>query len=369
MKVTPASIVRDDIQKLSAYQVQKSDGMIKLDAMENPFGLPDSLKQSISNRLSEVAVNRYPNPSAPALQAKLRQCMQIPDEAAVMLGNGSDELLHVMLTACARPNAVVMTPSPGFVMYHMYSLYLGLRFVEFSLDPDFNLDAGKFIETMREVNPAVVFIAYPNNPTGNSFREDDLIAIIRQAPGLVVIDEAYQPFASGTFLPRVLEFPNLVVLRTLSKLGLAGIRLGYAIGRPDWISQFDKVRSPYNVNSLTQCYAECVLENYQVLLEQAERICVARSDLTRRLKAMSQISTFHSDANFLTIRVPDAPGLFNVLKTKGILVKNLHGAHPILHNCLRVTIGTEQENGAFMDVVREFLGEPKNGVTESSGVR
>lgn len=369
MTVKPASVIREDIQSLSAYHVQSAGGMIKLDAMENPFGLPDFLKGAIAQRISELTVNRYPDPSAPALQNKLRECMGIPDKAGVILGNGSDELLQVMLTASAKPGAVVLTPSPGFVMYRMYSLFLGLKFVECSLEADFTLDAGKFIKVMREVRPAVIFIAFPNNPTGNSFREDDLISIIRQAPGLVVIDEAYQPFARGTFLDRVLEFPNLVVLRTLSKLGLAGIRLGYAVGSPDWVVQFDKVRSPYNVNSLTQCFAECVLENYQILRQQAELICEERASLMGRLAGIPGVMTFPSDANFVTIRVPDAPMLFDTLKTRGILVKNLHGAHPVLRNCLRVTVGTGEENNAFLAVVREALGDPENGVTRSSGVR
>lgn len=362
-------VIRKDILSLSAYHVQPAEGMIKLDAMENPFGLPDSLKRAIAQRISELNVNRYPDPAASVLQGKLRSCMGIPDKAGVILGNGSDELLQVMLTACAKPGAVVLTPSPGFVMYRMYSLFLDLKFVECSLEADFTLDAGKFIEAMREVRPAVIFIAFPNNPTGNSFREDDLISIIRQAPGLVVIDEAYQPFARGTFLDRVLEFPNLVVLRTLSKLGLAGIRLGYAVGRPDWIVQFDKVRSPYNVNSLTQCFAECVLENYQILRQQSELICGERASLIERLARIPGVMTFPSDANFVTIRVPDAPMLFDTLKARGILVKNLHGAYPILRNCLRVTVGTGDENNAFLAVVRKALGDPENGVTRSSGVR
>ena len=369
MTVKSTSVIREDIQSLSAYHVQPEGGMIKLDAMENPFGLPDLLKRTIAQRIAELTVNRYPDPSAPVLQNKLRWCMGIPDAAGVILGNGSDELLQIMLTASAKPGAVVLTPSPGFVMYRMYSLFLGLKFVECPLEADFSLDAGKFIRAMREVRPAVIFIAFPNNPTGNSFCEDDLISIIRQAPGLVVIDEAYQPFARGTFLDRVLEFPNLVVLRTLSKLGLAGIRLGYAVGGPHWIVQFDKVRSPYNVNSLTQCFAECVLENYQVLRQQAELICGERAGLMERLAGISGVMTFPSDANFVTIRVPDAPMLFDALKARGILVKNLHGAHPILRNCLRVTVGTGDENDAFLAVVRETLDDPENGVTRSSGVR
>jgi histidinol-phosphate aminotransferase len=356
MTAIPSSVIREDIQNLSAYHVQSAEGMIKLDAMENPFALPEPLRKAIALRISEVGVNRYPNPSAPVLQDMLRACMGIPGDARVLLGNGSDELLQIMLTACAKPGAVVLTLSPGFVMYRMYSLFLGLKFVEVSLESDFSLDAGKFIKVMREARPAVVFIAYPNNPTGNGFDEDDLVSIIRQAPGLVVIDEAYQPFASGSFLSRVEEFQNLVVLRTLSKLGLAGIRLGYAVGRPDWIVQFDKVRSPYNVNSLTQCYAECVLENYSVLRQQADLICVERTSLLQRLAGISGVTTFPSDANFLAIRVPSASRLFEALKGRGILVKNLDGAHPILRDCLRITVGTPAENNSLVSAISGILG-------------
>ena len=355
MKVTPSLVIREDIQALSAYHVQQAAGMIKLDAMENPYPLPESLQMEIAHRISRIGVNRYPDPSAPILQGLLRDCMAIPQGTGILLGNGSDELLQIMLTACAKPGAVVMTPSPGFVMYRMYSLYLGLKFVELPLEADFTLDAGKFITAMREVAPAVVFIAYPNNPTGNSFPDEDLVSIIREAPGLVVIDEAYQPFARGSFLTRIHDFPNLVVLRTLSKLGLAGIRLGYAVGDPGWIAQFDKVRSPYNVNALTQCFGECVLERYPILLDQADLIRAGRADLMGKLGEIPGVTTFPSDANFLMIRVPDASKVFGALKSRGILVKNLDGAHPILRNCLRITVGSGAENVALLSAMAEIL--------------
>jgi histidinol-phosphate aminotransferase len=206
---------------------------------------------------------------------------------------------------------------------------------------------------MREHNPALVYLAYPNNPTGVLYPEKDVLEIIQACEGLVVLDEAYHVFAQKTFMPRLAEFPNLVVMRTVSKLGLAGIRLGYLAARPEWVEQFDKVRQVYNVNVLTQAAAQFVLERLDVLEEQAARIRAERAKLGEALTRLTGVTVFPSEANFFLVRVPDADRAFDALKRQGVLVRNLNS--PALKNCLRVTVGTPDENRILITALREAL--------------
>lgn len=362
-------IIRDEIRSESAYHVQPAGGMVKLDAMENPYELPEQLRQELARLLSDAPLNRYPDPQAPMLKTRLRQTMRIPDGFDLLLGNGSDEIIQVMVQACARPGATVLALAPSFMMYRMYALIAGVQFHSVPLEPDFSLDREKILAAVRKARPAVIFISYPNNPTGNLFPDDVMQAILREAPGLVVVDEAYQPFAGSTYLDRIEEHPNLVVLRTLSKLGLAGIRLGYAVGRPEWIREFDKVRSPYNVNVLTQIVAERVLAHYDVLERQAAAICTDRERLAVDLAGMPGFAVFPSRANFLLVRVPDATRLFELLRRRNVLVKNLHGAHPVLDQCLRITIGTPAENQLLISALKAGISEDGDGTGEGVRVR
>lgn len=344
----PKGVIRDEVLAMSAYHVQSAAGMVKLDAMENPYCLPDELRQSLAASLAGCELNRYPDPAAPGLKARLRDVMGIPGGLELLLGNGSDELIQIMIQACARPGAVVMAPVPTFVMYQAYSTIAGVRFVGIPLQADFSLDVASFISAIREHDPAAVFISYPNNPTGNLFAVEDIQKIVSASPGLVVIDEAYQPFAGTSWLERLEDCPNVILLRTMSKLGLAGIRLGYAVGRREWIEEFDKVRSPYNVNVLTQCVAQSILAVPGVLEEQAAEIRASRSLLQQRLAETPGVGPFPSAANFILARVPDAPAVFAGLRARGVLVKNLHGMHPLVENCLRITVGTAAENELFL---------------------
>jgi histidinol-phosphate aminotransferase len=353
----PEAIVRDEVRAMKAYAVAQADGLVKLDAMENPYGLPPDLQREIADAVSKVAINRYPDPTAPALVRRLRETMGIPPEYDVLLGNGSDEIIHIIVQSVARPGAVVLAPRPSFVMFSGYAGLAGLEYVGVLLRPDFALDAGAFIDAMERHRPAVVFIAYPNNPSGNLFDENAVARIIAAAPGLVVIDEAYNAFGRKTFLPRLAEFPNLVVMRTLSKLGLAGIRLGYAVGRPEWMREFDKVRSPYNVNSLTHVVAERVLAHHDLLDAQARIIIAERARLDRELRKLHRVTVFPSDANFILVRVPDAAAVFEGMRRRGVLVKNLDTGIPLLGGCVRLTIGTPEENRRCLAAFGEALAE------------
>lgn len=358
---SPARIVRADVQAMSAYHVPSAAGMVKLDAMENPYTLPAPLRREIAEVTERAQINRYPDPLAPTLKKRLREVMAISDQFDILLGNGSDEIIQIMIQSCARPGACIMAPGPTFAMYRQYTLVAGLRYVSVPLRADFSLDRDAFCSAMAENQPAVVFLSYPNNPTGNLFELDDLLQIIANAPGLVVMDEAYQPFAEHSFLGTLGDFSNLVLLRTVSKLGLAGLRLGYAVGLPEWIGEFDKVRSPYNVNVLTQLVAEKVLSHHDVLDEQARAIRTERTRLTMALASMPGANPFPSQANFVLARLPDASKVCEELRERRILVKSMQGMHPLLDGCVRFTIGTAEENALLISELQSILTRLAHG--------
>ena len=350
--MSPEQLVRPEILALKAYPVAPSDGMVKLDAMENPYALPEDLRRELAAVLARVELNRYPVPNPQKLREALARRMSVPPGMEILLGNGSDELIQILITALARPGAVVMYPSPTFVMYSIGATFSGMKAVAVPLREDFSFDADAFIARMKAENPALVFIAYPNNPTGVLYPEDDIVRVIKACNGLVVLDEAYHVFAGKSFMPRLREFDNLVVVRTVSKLGLAGIRLGYLVGRAEWVAQLDKVRPPYNVSVLTQAAALFLLERLEVLEAQAARIRSDRAALAQSLAALKGVTVFPSQANFFLIRVPDADRVHEGLKQQNVLVKNLNPAIP---GCLRVTVGTPDENRILLTALREAL--------------
>ena len=350
--MTPAKLVRPEIQALSAYHVAEADGMVKLDAMENPYPLPAALRRELAEVLARVELNRCPEPTGKKLRELLARKMGVPPGMELLLGNGSDDLIQIVSLALARPGAVAMYPAPTFVMYSLNAVFTGMKGIGVPLRPDFSLDASAFVERMRVEKPALVFIAYPNNPTGVLYPEQEVVEVIKACPGLVVVDEAYHVFARKTFMPRLAEFQNLVVVRTVSKLGLAGIRLGYLAGRPEWIRELNKVRQAYNVNVLTQAAALFVLERLEVLEEQAARIRADRALLGEAIAALPGTRVFPSEANFFLVRVRDADATYEALKRQGVLVRNLH---PGLDNCLRINVGTPDENRILLTALREAL--------------
>lgn len=349
----PQELVRPEILALQAYHVPDPQGMVKLDAMENPYPVPEALRRELAETLARVELNRYPDASGRRLREVLARVMQVPPGMALLLGNGSDDLIQVITLTLARPDAVMMYPAPTFVMYGINARLCGMRAVAVPTRADFSFDREAFLAQVREHNPALIFIAYPNNPTGVLYAEDDIAAVLRVAEGVVVLDEAYHVFARKSFMPLLTEFPNLVVLRTVSKLGLAGIRLGYLAARPQWTEQFDKVRQAYNVNALTQAVALHMLERLDVLEEQAARIRAERVALGAALAGISGVTVYPSEANFFMVRVPDAERVFAALRGQCVLVRNLNG--PDLPNCLRITVGTPEENRILLAALHEVL--------------
>ena len=355
MDKSPASVIREEIRGIAAYHVPDSTGMVKLDAMENPYGLPSDLTQEIGRLAAQAGLNRYPDPTARALKVRLRQAMQIPDAMEILLGNGSDELIQMLALAVNKPGAVLLGVEPSFVMFRMIATFVGLRYVGVPLTADFGLDLSALQEAIRAHRPALTFLAYPNNPTGNLFDAASVERVVEVSPGLVVVDEAYHAFAGRSLLPQLARHPNLLVMRTLSKLGLAGLRLGLLIGRVEWLAELDKLRLPYNINVLTQTVAECVLSRGDLLEKQAAAIRSERARVLGRLAALHGIRPFPSDANFILFRVANANTVFATLKAHGILIKNVSGSHPMLAECLRVTVGTPEENERFLEALRASL--------------
>lgn len=346
-------IIRPDIRAMSAYPVPDSGGFLKLDAMENPFSLPENLRTELGKVLSEVALNRYPVPAYRSLKAKIRQHMGIPEGYDVVLGNGSDELISLIALACARKDkkAKILAPVPSFVMYALSAQIAGMEFIGVPLQADLTLDLEAMLAAIKRERPSVVYLANPHNPTGTLFTDNEIVSIIKamEGIGLVISDEAYQPFAEASFMNRLPEFPNLLVMRTVSKLGLAGIRLGYMSASAELLAEFDKVRPPYNVNVLTEATAEFAMDHIDVFNEQAAIIRSEREKLADALKQLPAIEVFPSRANFLTVRVQNADEVFEKLLSHKVLIKNIGKMHTLLENCLRITVSSPEENKLFLD--------------------
>lgn len=355
MPKTPEDVIRDEIRALQGYNVPDASGMVKLDAMENPYSLPAELRRRLARVVEDVSLNRYPDSTGTRLKEMLRRAFEVPDGAELLLGNGSDELIQMVFTAAAKPGAVVLSVEPSFVMFRIIATFAGARYVGVDLREDFSLDIERTLGAIEQHRPGVIIIAYPNNPTGNLFDAGMIERIIEAAPGLVLVDEAYHAFSTKSFLPCLPRHPNLLVMRTLSKLGLAGIRLGVLAGAVPWLAQIGKVRLPYNVNTLSQAVACEMLQHGDVLTEQADAIKLERGRLLEALRRLPGVAAHPSDANFILLRVRQAERVFDGLKRHGVLIRSLHGSHRLLADCLRVTVGTPDENAAFLTALTQAL--------------
>ena len=350
--------IRQDIQSMHAYAIQPSAGLVKLDAMENPFRLPEALQRALGERLGKIAINRYPVGCVADVIAALSRFVALPAGCKLMLGNGSDELISLLALACDVPGASIVAPLPGFVMYELSAKLQGLKFVGVPLSANFELDEAAMLAAIETHRPAISYIAYPNNPTANLFDEgavERIVAAVGRQDGLVVFDEAYQPFSSRTWMDKVAQHPHVLVMRTLSKFGLAGVRLGYMVGAAALIDEVDKVRPPYNISALNAEATLFALEHADEFAAQAEVLRAERAKLQRALAALPGVTAFPSEANMILVRVPDSKRCFEGMKAHGVLVKNIAGLHPLLANCLRLTVGTPDENALMMDALKASL--------------
>ena len=352
------SRIRQDVQSMHAYAVQDSTGLVKLDAMENPHRLTADLQAELGRRLGALALNRYPDGRVNDLRGALAAYAQMPDGFDIMLGNGSDELISLLAMACDVPGAAIVSPVPGFVMYAMSAQLQGLKFVGVPLTAEFELDEAAMLAAIAEHKPSITYLAYPNNPTANLWNDaviEKIVNAVGEQGGLVVMDEAYQPFASKSYIGRIARHRHVLLLRTLSKFGLAGVRLGYMIGPKALIAEIDKVRPPYNISVLNYECALFALEHQSVFTAQSQEIRAQRAMLLEALGAMKNIKAWPSDANMILIRVPDAAKTFDGMKARGVLVKNVSKMHALLANCLRLTVGTAEENAMMLAALKESL--------------
>jgi histidinol-phosphate aminotransferase len=351
-------LIRPEIRALQAYQVPPSDGLIKLDTMENPYVWSDEVKQAWLERLAQVEINRYPEPQAQAVKQGLRRVMGIDERFELLLGNGSDEIIQILAMAVAGEGRAIMAPEPSFVMYKMVASFCRLDYIGVPLDSQFDLDLAAMVEQIEQQQPALIFLAQPNNPTGNLFSVEKIRRICEVSTGLVVVDEAYTAFTEADSLSLLNDYENLVVMRTLSKVGLAGLRLGLLVGRSQWIGEFEKLRLPYNINVLTQASAEFALAHFEVFEQQTAQLRAARSDLFAALGQMPGLQVFPSEANFLLVRVREGSAIevHEQLKQAGVLVKKLDGSHPALAGCLRINVSSPQENVQLLEALKPLVG-------------
>ena len=347
LQATMQRVVRADIQGLQGYAVQPSAGLVKVDTMENPHRLPEALQQALGQRLGRVAINRYPAERSNDLAAALARHASLPDGNALMLGNGSDELISLLSLACAVPGAVFMSPLPSFVMYGLSAALQGVKFVGVPLTADFELDQAAMLSAIEQHQPSLLYLAYPNTPTANLWDDaviERLIAAVGRHHGLVVMDEAYQPFAERDSMDRLRRHAHVLVMRTMSKFGLAGVRIGYLMGRHALVSELDKLRPPFNISVLNAEAGLFALEHADEYARQAVLIRSERERLYRALQGLPGVRPYPSQANMLLARVTDAAAVFAGMKQRGVLVKNVSALHPLLANCLRITVGTPDEN-------------------------
>jgi histidinol-phosphate aminotransferase len=356
-----AALIRQDVQSMHAYAVQDAAGLLKMDAMENPFRLPAALQAKLGERLGAVELNRYPGSRLDDLRHALARHAALPEGFGLMLGNGSDELIGLLAMACDRPGATILAPVPGFVMYAMSAQLQGLNFVGVPLTADFALDEAAMLAAIAEHQPAIVYLAYPNNPTANLWDDAVIERIVAAAPGIVVMDEAYQPFASRSYIDRVARHGHVLLMRTLSKFGLAGVRLGYMMGPAALVAEIDKVRPPYNISVLNAECALFALENAEVFDAQAAELRAQRDALLPALRALG-LTVWNSDANMVLVRVPAAAddqgraqAVFEGMKARGVLVKNVSRMHPLLANCLRLTVGSADDNAQMLRALQQSL--------------
>ncbi|WP_265705520.1 pyridoxal phosphate-dependent aminotransferase, partial [Verminephrobacter aporrectodeae] len=366
----PAALdrIRPDVRAMRAYQVQPAAGMLKMDAMENPFRLPAQLQAALGQRLGALALNRYPNEEHfAALKAALARHAGLPEGCGIVLGNGSDELVTLIALACTRlgtaERACLLAPTPGFVMYATSAQLQGLDFVGVPLTADFDLDVPAMLAAIAQHRPALTFIAYPNNPTATLWDEGAVQRIVDAAGaqgGIVVFDEAYQPFASRSWIDRLRAEParnaHVLLMRTLSKFGLAGVRLGYLIGPAALVGEIDKLRPPYNVSVLNCEAALFALEHAPVFAAQAAELRAQRALLVHALRRMPGVEKcWDSQANMVLVRVADSARVHAGMKTRGVLVKNVSTMHPLLTNCLRLTVGQAEENAQMLAALGDCL--------------
>jgi histidinol-phosphate aminotransferase len=337
------NLIKPAVAQLQAYDTHKRPGQVKLDANEHPFILPPAIREAVLQALAAVSINRYPDPGAEGLRHTLAKLLDVTPDM-LLLGNGSDELVQMVLMACGTPGATVLTPTPTFSMYGLGARMLDQQAVEVPLTANWELDMPQMLAAIADEQPRVTFLATPNNPTANCFASADVHQLIEAVPGVIVVDEAYYEFSRQTVLPRLQSYPHLLVFRTLSKIGMAGLRVGILVGDPELVYEINKVRLPYNLSAYSQVAAAVVLQHWEMIEPEFRVIIHERERLREGLGRIPGVTVFPSQANFLLARVgAGAARVWEALGGHGILVRHFPGS-PALQDCIRITVGTPPEN-------------------------
>ncbi len=345
-------LIKEEVRGQKAYAAETLTVPIRLDANENPLPLPSGLHEDLMAALHRVSLNRYPEAGSSALLARFAERFGVAGNM-LMVGNGSDELIQILCNALAATQ--VLVPFPTFTMYRISARNNGHEVLEVPLGDDFDLDLPAMQAQIEEHRPGLTFLSYPNNPTGNCFSRGKMEALLEKAPGLVVVDEAYSNFSGQSFLPLLGKHENLVILKTLSKIGLAALRIGFLIAASPLVQELNKVRLPYNLNALSQTAAGFYLDHEVVFSEQAEQLVGRREQLFRDLQKLPGIRPFPSAANFIFFNcLLDADHVYEKLISQGILIKNFSNT---LKNCMRVTVGTQKENETFLGALARIIAK------------
>jgi histidinol-phosphate aminotransferase len=348
------TLIRTEVLEQPGYRVDTTSCRIKMDAMESPFTMPLFLKEALSHEMKNVSLNRYPEPGAPAIRKRFAEHYGV-DADMIMIGNGSDELIQILCTALIDSSSAIVVPFPTFVMYRIIAVNTGRTVIEVPLDGVFDLDIEAILTHTAMKSPVLIFLSYPNNPTGNCFSPDKIKTLIEKSQGLVVIDEAYGSFSGNTLVPWLKKYNNLVILKTLSKVGLAAMRTGFLIGAPHLINELDKIRLPYNINSFSQVAAGFYLDHMDLFSEQTQELIKSREELFSALQKIEGIKPCPSKANFIFFSCDfDTDSVYKGLIQEGVLIKNLNSPG-VLRNCMRVTVGTREENEEFLKALKRVL--------------
>lgn len=346
--------LRQDIKNIQAYKVANSANMTKMDAMESPFAIHKEVITEYVDAIKEAEINRYPEALANNLKKTLRELMNIPDKLDLLLGNGSDEIIQILTLACNKDENIISF-EPSFVMYKMLAKVAGLRYQPIELDKEFEINITKTLEIIKKTKPKIIFIAYPNNPTGNDFNKNYIRQIASSTNALIVIDEAYYAYCENSFLEELENFENMILIRTISKIGFAGLRLGLLIGAKETIKQFNKLRLPYNISTINQAGANILLKRKDIIEKNAQIIIKQREYMKEQLSLIKEIKVYRSSANFLLIETTKAQELFEFLKENLILIKNFSNTKNML-NYLRITISIEEDNNKLLKYIKQFYG-------------
>jgi histidinol-phosphate aminotransferase len=345
--------IRPLVRSLSGYPAPPQGEMIaKLNQNENPYDVPSEWKDEILESMRTLEWTRYPVYDPPELREKLAARLGV-DRDRILLGNGSNQILYILGTALLSPGDRVVISPPTFSLFDTTARVAHGTVVPVDQNPDFSLDGPKVLEAAE--NAKLTFLCSPDNPTGHTVPLEFLERTCERTRGLVAWDEAYGEFSGETAVPLLDRYPNLLVMKTFSKaLGLAGMRIGYLVGHPSVVAELKKVNIPFNVNLMSNLTALKLLDRTDWIAEQVRRIIDERNRLFEALRGVPSITPFPSAANFILMRTPDGNAVFNGLRAEGILVRPTE-PHPLLKNCLRVTVGKPDENEAFLSALRRVV--------------